>query len=251
MSFTVKFKTLLATMASTMTKMHLQSLFTAVILFFVRLQPYGGSVSAWSLFPRFRAHRRARKLQNTLVNRRTINEFEPTLPSDWEQSLERAIEAAIYAPNHKRTEPWRFHLLGPQAIQKVCQINADLVADAKGAAAGEKKLQRWLAMPGWLVVTCQYNGNDSMNDPMSLAREDYAACCCAIQNLCLSLHASGMGTKWTTGAVNFHPDFASAVGFSPNEEFVVGTLWFGTPVGEAPSPPKKKWQVKDVLVRHD
>lgn len=56
---------------------------------------------------------------------------------------------------------------------------------------------------GWLVVTCvkqSEDADDSMSkDPMSLAREDYAACCCAVQNLCLSLHSQGLGTKWTTG----------------------------------------------------
>ena len=38
----------------------------------------------------------------------------------------------------------------------------------------------------------------------------------------------GMGTKWTTGPVNFDPGFADAVGFSPDEEYVVGTIWFGS-----------------------
>ena len=57
-------------------------------------------------------------------------------------------------PNHKRTEPWRFHLLGPKTVRRVCELNAELVAAAKGEAAGAKKLTRWLAMPGWLVVTC-------------------------------------------------------------------------------------------------
>jgi hypothetical protein len=65
-----------------------------------------------------------------------------------------AVLAGTYAPNHKRTEPWRFHLLGPEAVQRVCRLNADLVAQKKGAEAGEKKLKRWLAMPGWLGVFC-------------------------------------------------------------------------------------------------
>lgn len=189
------------------------------------------------------------QLHDLILSRRTINEFEPELPNYWEFNLEKAIEAATYAPNHKRTEPWRFHLLGANAIQRVCELNAELVAAKKGPAAGEKKLERWLAMPGWLVVTQVVNEEDAnSNIPTSLAREDYAACCCAVQNLCLSLHANGMGTKWTTGPVNFDDRFAGAVGLSDNE-VVVGTIWFGKPAG-TPSPPKKKLKLDEVFVKH-
>ena len=133
-------------------------------------------------------------------------------------------------------------------------MNADLVASKKGEAAGEKKLERWLKMPGWLVVTCATSegtgDNAAMGDPMGLAREDYAACCCAVQNLCLSLNSQGLGTKWTTGPVNFDEGFAEAVGFSSEEEYTVGTIWFGTPA-QTPSPPGKKMGLEDVFSRVD
>ncbi|KAG7337473.1 nitroreductase [Nitzschia inconspicua] len=216
---------------------------------------FGGKL--WRLVTRKRngsAAESGQTFQQTLLTRRTINNFEETLPKDWEETLQQAIHVATYAPNHKRTEPWRFHLLGPESIQKVCKLNAKLVSAKKGPQAGEKKLKRWMAIPGWLVVTCRKddssNDSHSMLDPMSIAREDYAACCCAIQNFCLSLHANGMGTKWTTGPVNFDPGFSDAVGFSSTEEYVVGTIWFGIPASQ-PSAPSKKLDLDDVLIRHD
>ena len=184
-----------------------------------------------------------------LLSRRTINDFEPELPENWEEALVRAVEAATFAPNHKRTEPWRFHLLGPAAARRVCELNAELVAASKGEAAGAKKLERWLRMPGWLVVTCVGGGGGaSLDDPAGAAREDYAACCCAVQNLCLSLHADGLGTKWTTGAVNFDARFGAAAGL-PDDEYVVGTLWFGR-AATTPPPPAKRLGVEEVLRRH-
>jgi nitroreductase len=197
----------------------------------------------------------AQAFHDTLLSRRTINEFEPVLPNYWEMYLDEAVEAATYAPNHKRTEPWRFHLLGTHAIQRVCELNAALVTRKKGPEAGEKKLKRWLAMPGWLVVTQVIDSEESENDtkytsdPTSVTREDYAACCCAVQNLCLSLHANGIGTKWTTGPVNFDDRFAEAAGLSENE-LVVGTIWFGKPSGKPPLPPKKRKTLADVFVKH-
>jgi nitroreductase len=190
-------------------------------------------------------------VHEALRTRRTINNFAAELPAGWEASLQRAVEAATYAPNHKRTEPWRFHLLGPEAVRRVCELNAELVAAAKGEEAAAKKLKRWLEMPGWLVVTC-VRGRDapSMEESDGTTREDYAACCCAVQNLCLSLHADGVGTKWTTGPVNFDPRFGEAAGLSA-EEYVVGTIWFGEAVGDAPPPPQKRLKLEDVLSRHD
>ena len=181
-----------------------------------------------------------------LLSRRTVNDYEPSLPDGWEAAMMRAIEAATYAPNHKRTEPWRFHLLGPKAARNVCELNSEIIAAKKGPEAGAKKLNRWLNMPGWLVVTCVESG--AMDEPASIAREDYAACCCAVQNLCLSLHADGIGTKWTTGPVNFDPRFAGAAGL-PDDEYVVGTIWFGKAVTQPPPP--KKLGVEGVLTRHE
>ena len=139
-----------------------------------------------------------------------MNAFEPTLPPGWEGPLAAAVDAAQWAPNHRRAEPWRFHLLGEEAIRRVCELNAELVRAKKGDAAAEKKLQRWLAMPGWLVCTCVGSG-EGLDDPQGKAREDYAACCCAIQNLCLSLHASGLGSKVSPPTSQCPPTSASTI----------------------------------------
>jgi nitroreductase len=162
---------------------------------------------------------------------------------------QKAIELAIQAPNHKRTEPWRFYLLGPKAVENVCRLNADIITSSKGMEAGQAKFKRWMEIPGWLVVTCVTSDED-MNNPTSLAREDYTGCCCAVQNICLSLHSRGIGTKWTTGAVNFDERFAEAIGFDFNKEFTVGTICFGKAVGE-PVVPVRKFEVDDVLKKVD
>jgi len=191
-------------------------------------------------------------LRSVLFGRRTVNAFEPVLPAGWEGALRRAVEVGCYAPNHRRTEPWRFHLLGPKTVQAVCELNAKLVAAKKGEEAGAKKLRRWLDMPGWLVVTQKLPTDiaaPGMSGRGGIVEEDYAACCCAVQNLCLSLHAEGLGTKWTTGPVNFDASFPAAAGI-PDDERVVGTIWFGTPT-DKPKPPPKKLSVDDVLHMHD
>ena len=112
----------------------------------------------------------AEALQALLLSRRTVNDFDAELPAGWESALERAVNVATFAPNHKRTEPWRFHLLGPQAIAKVCALNAQLVAEKKGPEAAEKKLARWMQMKGWLVVTQVVSGRLALVALPSLSR---------------------------------------------------------------------------------
>jgi Nitroreductase len=188
-----------------------------------------------------------------LLTRRTVNNFCQNLPENWKELVDRAIVSAIHAPNHKRTEPWRFYLLGPQTIRKVCELNAKLVAEKKGEKAGERKLERWIQMPGWIVVTCRSDFGEkdevqSMDIPSGLAREDYAACCCAVQNLCLSLHNAGLGTKWSTGAVNFDSRFHDILGLETGE-YSIGIIWFGTPTKIVDAPIRKKG-LQDVLILH-
>lgn len=160
-------------------------------------------------------------LNQLIKSRRTVEQFKPEpVP---EATIVEALEAAIWAPNHHLTQPWRFYLLGPTTRTNIVSINTDLVRHAKGEAAAEKKYHRWSAIPGWLLVTCEKS-----DDPI-LEREDYAACCCAIQNLMLTLWAEGIGSKWTSGAVTRDPRLFEAAWIDPAVEFVVGLIWYGYP----------------------
>lgn len=164
----------------------------------------------------------AREVLHRLVReRRTVHDF---LPQPIDESIVReALSVMRWAPNHHRTEPWRVYLLGPAAQEKVARLNAAMVGEARGERAAEIKLRRWLAMPGWLVMTSR-TSDDALRE-----REDYAACCCAAQNMMLSLWAAGVGAKWTTGAVVRAREFADIVGFDPGDEAVVGLFWYGYP----------------------
>jgi nitroreductase len=60
-------------------------------------------------------------------------------------------------------------------------------------------------------------------------REDYAACCCAAQNLMLYLWERGIGTKWTTGGITRDARFYELLGIDATRESVVGLIWYGVP----------------------
>ena len=158
--------------------------------------------------------------------RQTCHDFAPE-PVD-EALLTQALEAAIWAPNHHLTNTWRFRSLGPQTREAVIRANTVLVQTKRGADAGRKKAERWRAIPGWLLVTSLRD-----HDPFR-SRENYAACCCAVQNLMLAFSALGVGTKWTSGAVTRLPVFPGLVGYAPEAEDFVGLIWYGWPALETP-----------------
>ena len=159
--------------------------------------------------------------RDLIRSRRTVHEFLEERPPT--QKVLEAIDLARWAPNHYLTEPWHFYLLGPETAGAVARLNAKIVERNKGPEAGRKKLQRWSRIPGWIVVTCD------VSDDAIRAREDFAACCCAVHNFSLFLWSEGIGVKWTTGAVTRDPGFCDLVWIDPDAEQVLGLLWYGYP----------------------
>jgi len=153
--------------------------------------------------------------------RRTIAAFRPEPPA--RDIILEAIELARWAPNHKKTEPWHVLWLGPETVRQVIAVNTRILTEKKGPAEAESKSKKWAEIPGWLVVTCD------LADDAFRREEDYAACCCAIQNLQLALWSAGIGTKWSTGDVTRHPDFNQLIGLDSQRQRVVGLVWYGYP----------------------
>ena len=176
------------------------------------------------------------KFFELIRSRRTIHNFKTELPPV--EIVEEAIEIARWAPNHHHTEPWHFFQLGPHAISRIVDLNARLVAEKKGDKAGEAKRKRWSTIPGWLVVTCNRSADSLQQE------EDYAACCCAVQNLSLALWAHGVGVKWTTGAVTRHSELFELLEVNSEKQRSVGILWYGYPID---LPVQKRKPVEEFL----
>ena len=173
-----------------------------------------------------------KSLSEIILERRTIHDFVPDSAPP-RALLVKALEHAAYAPNHYMTQPWRFYLPGPNAIKQICELNAKIVADKKGAKAAAISLARWRNMPGWLIMTSPLNPDDRRRQ-----LEDYAACCCAAQNMMLYLWNEGIGVKWTTGDVTRSEDYFRIIGADPDRESNVGMFWYGV-AAEVPKMTRK------------
>jgi len=177
-------------------------------------------------------------LHQAVLTRRTIQRYDGTPVA--RDALDRALEAAHHAPCHKLTWPWRFTVLGPEGRRFLVDLAVRLNQAKKKDRPPEQveaTVRGRLGSAGTLVVVSQVLAADAFR-----REEDYAATACAIQNLCLSLHADGYGTKWSTGGFTRHPDTYERLGIDADRERIVGVVLAGTPCAEVKTPPRPELQ---------
>lgn len=167
-------------------------------------------------------------VQQALLSRRTIHDYMPE-PID-DSAIDRALEAAVRAPNHKLTNPWRFTRVGPTMRARITRHAVALKVAKKIKKKGEvsqqyrDKIAAKFGNPAALVVVSQVLDDDPFR-----RREDYAATACAIQNFCLSLWGEGIGSKWSTGKVTRDPGIYELLAIDQDCEEIVGFVWAGKP----------------------
>ena len=143
--------------------------------------------------------------------------------------IKELIECARYAPNHHRTEPARFYLMNASQIKLLGKLFGEVLAGDKSQKdlieKGKRKEKEWGNSPGILIVTCDTDPNGVLaKKKPELNKEDYATCCCILQNLLLLLEAEGISAKWyKSGMESF--EINQTVGIeSPQTESVVALI---------------------------
>ena len=155
------------------------------------------------------------EVEEAIRTRRTHKAYAPE-PLD-RQTTDQLLDLARWAPNHHLTNPWRFRVIGPQALERL-----------KGAAGPESaaKLDR---APTLVVASCRLEGDPIQDE------EDRHAAACAAYIVLLAAHARGLAGYWRTPDVLRTPEGREAVGLAEDEGFI-GLLHLGHPVQEQKPP---------------
>ena len=127
-------------------------------------------------------------------------------------TLDELFELARWAPNHHLTNPWRFRVLGPQAVARLKQA-ADALDPGSGA-----KLDR---APTLVAVSAAQCGEDAVAD-----EEDLLASAAAAYIVLLAAHDRGLAGYWRTPAVLRAPAGRAALGIGDDER-PIGLLHLG------------------------
>jgi nitroreductase len=154
-------------------------------------------------------------LAELIRTRRTHKAYAPA-PVDRE-TLDELFELARWAPNHNLTNPWRFRVLGPEALGRL--------KEAAGPEAAAK-----LDRAPTLVAASAVQDADPVENQEN---RDATACACYI--VLLAAHDRGLGGYWRTPAVLRTPEGRAACGI-PDGEAVLGLLHLGETRGGKPAP---------------
>ena len=142
----------------------------------------------------------AMDIETAIRTRRTHKAFRPD-PVDREV-LDELFELARWAPNHNLTNPWRFRVLGPRALERLKQ------------AAGPEAAPKLDRAPTLVVCSCVLTGDEVQDE------EDLHASACAAYIVLLAAHGRGLAGYWRTPAVMRTPQGRVAVGLPDDERFV-------------------------------
>ena len=131
--------------------------------------------------------------------------------------LDELFELARWAPNHNLTIPWRFRVIGPQALERL------------KAAAGPEAAAKLDRAPTLVVCSCALTGDEIQDE------EDLHAAGVAAYIVLLAAHAHGLAGYWRTPAILRERAGLDAVGVPGGERFI-GLIHLGYAAGEKPAP---------------
>jgi len=129
--------------------------------------------------------------------------------------LEQLLELARFAPNHHLTQPWRFRVLGADALARLKE------------AGGPKEAAKLDRAPTLVVVSASLTGERLADE------EDLHATAAALYGVLLAAHARGLASYWRTPGILREPEGRAAVGL-PDDERFVGLLHLGPRASEPP-----------------
>jgi nitroreductase len=140
-------------------------------------------------------------VEEAIRTRRTHKAFAPEpVPREL---LDELLELARWAPNHRLTNPWRFRVLGPEALERLKR------------AAGPEAASKLDRAPTLIAATT----TTTPDDPVQ-TEEDLCATACATYAVLLGAHARGLAGYWRTPGVLRTAEGRNALGIGEGERLV-------------------------------
>ncbi len=143
--------------------------------------------------------------------------------------IERCLEAAVWVPNHRLTEPWQFFVLEGEARRRFAEIRRDFRRstmpnpDAPEVQPALERLYHETAQtPAIIIVT------SALAEDPETREEDMWSTFAAAYALMLGLWSFGVGSYWRTGPLRDYPPLREFLGLPPDRR-ITGVLYVGYP----------------------
>ena len=127
------------------------------------------------------------------------------------KDIEQILEAANWAPNHRKTEPWRFKVLMGESKAKLGEFLSKKYQETE-AKPKQIKIKKLIENPkkaGVIIAICmQRDPNENVPE-----WEEVAATAMAVQNMWLTATDLGIGSYWSSpGLIKYMDEFFDLAG---------------------------------------
>lgn len=177
-------------------------------------------------------------VEEAIRTRRSVAEVTAERPA--RADVEAVLAAAVCAPNHFLTQPWRFIVLAGPARPALGAVMGERLRreSPHDPALADPLLEDKVAaeamrpMRAPVVVVVVYTPSAH---PKATPLEDRLAIGAATQNLLLAAHNRGLAAYWRTGPAAVDPAVARHLGLTedPAEE-ILGFIYLGHPAAAEP-----------------
>ncbi len=169
---------------------------------------------------------------DVIKSRRSVPKMRPdAVPRE---VLEEMLEAAVWAPNHRLTEPWRFYVLRENSKRRFAEIRRRFRAATlpnpeapEAIKALDRLYQDTISTPAFIVATVHQAPDEEVRE------EDTAATFIAAQNMMLVAGERGVGTYMRTGALLRDPELRALIGVEDDRR-LLAIIYVGYPADGLP-----------------
>ena len=174
---------------------------------------------------------------DAITSRRSVRRTTDKIPS--RAMVQRLLDAAVAAPNHHLTEPWRFVVLAGDALKDLGAAWA--AAEERLGRDPEGARDKPLRAP--VIVTVIESPKAHLSKVVEV--EEHHAVGAAMQNILLAAHDAGLGAMLRTGPAARMDEIKEFLGLAP-AELVAGVIYVGSPAPDESSKAPRKTAAADI-----
>ncbi|MGH2747091.1 MAG: nitroreductase family protein [Actinomycetota bacterium] len=157
---------------------------------------------------------------DAIMTRRSVPKPTDHVPT--RAQIERLLAAAVRAPNHHLTEPWRFVVLAGDALD---ELGAAWAAGAEREGDDPDKVRDKPRRAPAIVVVLE---RPHTENPKVVEIEEHHAVGAALQNILLAAHDMGLGAMLRTGPAARLKEVRDYLG-AGDDELVAAFVYLGVP----------------------
>lgn len=178
------------------------------------------------------------EITEIIKNRRTIYPQFYSSRKVHKEIIEHLLQNATWAPTHGMTQPWRFKVFTEESRKTLSDTLSMLYKELTPIENfREDKFAKMQARPfqASAVIVAYMKRGDNPKIPEI---EEISSVACAIQNLCLTATAYGIGSFWSTPKIIYTKEMNDFLKIS-DEDKCMGIIYLGYPNDEWPKGQRK------------